>query len=416
MTQWNLQSDGCTGWPPTSTWLDESSNPLSWPPTSGDVLNADVGYPVTQRGIPEGVTCIGPGWVSGAATWYAQGTGTLATVTWASDPTGWGATFSGAYLVDTDTLNTNGQSVSIDADPLVLLTLAGAGWSISGVQGFSVAVTVSGTVAVGSGAEWALANASAVAETGVINVSDGAKFSAGASTTIAGTVTLSGTGSRLNLTGTTVGATAVITVNASGVLEMDAWTGVDADASVTIWGKVVYPATDLSDFNPKTTSALISAISAADVKVDIEIHPTVSGGAYVLGTFTHTADYVAIAGLPAVGNVLHDVDRGDGEIGTLQASSFANCEAGNVRKDVTIGDVTGTYDPMAAAVFPAEANTATTETAYGPTGVEYAGELDLTNLTAENVKSGVTIDGVLGTFAGSGGSGVMQLPIGLGFD
>lgn len=37
----------------------------------------------------------------------------------------------------------------------------------------------------------------------------------------------------------------------------------------------------------------------------------------------------------------------------------------------------GTYDPMAAAVFPAEATVSTTVTAYGPTGAEYAGALNL---------------------------------------
>jgi hypothetical protein len=37
----------------------------------------------------------------------------------------------------------------------------------------------------------------------------------------------------------------------------------------------------------------------------------------------------------------------------------------------------GTYDPMAAAVFPLAANVEVAETAYGPTGAEYAGALDL---------------------------------------
>ena len=41
------------------------------------------------------------------------------------------------------------------------------------------------------------------------------------------------------------------------------------------------------------------------------------------------------------------------------------------------GEDVGTYDPAAAAVYPAEANVSTVETAYGPTGADYAGELDL---------------------------------------
>lgn len=39
----------------------------------------------------------------------------------------------------------------------------------------------------------------------------------------------------------------------------------------------------------------------------------------------------------------------------------------------------GTYDPMAAAVFPLAADVSTTDVAYGPTGAEYAGALDITD-------------------------------------
>ena len=35
--------------------------------------------------------------------------------------------------------------------------------------------------------------------------------------------------------------------------------------------------------------------------------------------------------------------------------------------------LTGTYDPIASSVFPAAANVLEAETAYGPTGAEYAG-------------------------------------------
>ncbi|OQA02132.1 MAG: hypothetical protein BWY71_00136 [Planctomycetes bacterium ADurb.Bin412] len=38
----------------------------------------------------------------------------------------------------------------------------------------------------------------------------------------------------------------------------------------------------------------------------------------------------------------------------------------------------GSYDPVASAVWPAAANVSTVETAYGPTGSEYAGSLNLT--------------------------------------
>jgi hypothetical protein len=77
----------------------------------------------------------------------------------------------------------------------------------------------------------------------------------------------------------------------------------------------------------------------------------------------------------------------DGTYGTLAAASILVAAGGSyvdpanadVKKDVAVGvsPRVGTYDPMAAAVFPAEANVELAETAYGPTGVEYAGALDL---------------------------------------
>jgi hypothetical protein len=77
---------------------------------------------------------------------------------------------------------------------------------------------------------------------------------------------------------------------------------------------------------------------------------------------------------PDVANVLTS-DTVDGSAGTYDAT---NLTVGNVKKDVTFGvSSTGTYDPMAAAVFPAAANVEVAETAYGPTGAEYAGALDL---------------------------------------
>ena len=117
------------------------------------------------------------------------------------------------------------------------------------------------------------------------------------------------------------------------------------------------------------------------------------------GTFTHTEDYTLTASIdyPAVGNVLSS-DTVGGSSGTYHAPdaaevistasfgansgtagtySVTNVAAGNIKKNVSIGGVTGTYDPMAAAVFPAEADVNSTDTAYGPTGAEYAGSLNM---------------------------------------
>ena len=75
---------------------------------------------------------------------------------------------------------------------------------------------------------------------------------------------------------------------------------------------------------------------------------------------------------------------------------IANATAGNIKSGVTIAGVAGTYDPLAAAVPPA--NKALTTATYGPTGAEYTGTVDITNATAGNIKSGVTIAGVAGTY------------------
>jgi len=50
----------------------------------------------------------------------------------------------------------------------------------------------------------------------------------------------------------------------------------------------------------------------------------------------------------------------------------------DIKDGVTILTVMGDYDPVGAAVWPSEANVSTVETAWGPTGSEYAGALDLT--------------------------------------
>jgi hypothetical protein len=67
----------------------------------------------------------------------------------------------------------------------------------------------------------------------------------------------------------------------------------------------------------------------------------------------------------------------------------------------------GTYDPMAAAVFPSAANVWHGTAAYGPTGAEYTPSKvgsSITNLTAGNVKLNVVVDDVTGTYAVSSGT------------
>lgn len=127
---------------------------------------------------------------------------------------------------------------------------------------------------------------------------------------------------------------------------------------------------------------------------------------------------------PSVSAVLTSAHIGDGTAGTYQPVAPGDVQAGvavgvspavgtfvvpteaQVESGVEFGNAaefTGTYDPMAAAVFPAEANVSTVETAYGPTGAEYAGALDMSLYT---LISGVVaaVDVRFGTARYTGGS------------
>lgn len=120
--------------------------------------------------------------------------------------------------------------------------------------------------------------------------------------------------------------------------------------------------------------------------------------AYLLATKTITFGASHVDGTLAVANVLTVVAGG-----TYQAVAAGDVRAGtavgvspavgtfvvpaevDVRDTVTYGaagtEFTGSYDPMAAAVFPDPADVSTTDVAYGPTGAEYAGALDLGDYT-----------------------------------
>lgn len=75
---------------------------------------------------------------------------------------------------------------------------------------------------------------------------------------------------------------------------------------------------------------------------------------------------------------------------------------------------TGSYNPIATSVFPAEADVWHGTGAYGPTGSDLTPAMvgsDIFNLTSENIKLGVVIDDVVGTYfiEGSGASFIEPL-------
>lgn len=95
----------------------------------------------------------------------------------------------------------------------------------------------------------------------------------------------------------------------------------------------------------------------------------------------------------------------------------------NVKSGVDRGDgVDGTYDPMAAAVFPAANRVYPTGTKYGPTGSENDGTLRASNihavaggdaLTAAVLAKGTTVDDVVGDAATGGGLGGGGIGLGI---
>jgi len=165
----------------------------------------------------------------------------------------------------------------------------------------------------------------------------------------------------------------------------DVRAGTDVGVSPAVGTLAVPAAADVrygEDVDDTTGTCYVPA--AADVQFGVNVDATT-------GTFTS----------PAVGKVIDDTSWGAGGVeftgtyhapeaaevistavfgpasGTAGTYDVSNVSAGNIKDGVSIGGVEGTYDPMAAAVFPAEANVEVAETAYGPTGAEYAGALDL---------------------------------------
>lgn len=95
-----------------------------------------------------------------------------------------------------------------------------------------------------------------------------------------------------------------------------------------------------------------------------------------------------------------------GTSGTKVASSITNCSAVNIKKDVVVGDVTGSYDPMAAAVFPTVGNVLSTTGTYGPTGTEYTPtfNLSLYVLCSNVVDASYVLTGHYNYIGGSAGT------------
>jgi hypothetical protein len=112
--------------------------------------------------------------------------------------------------------------------------------------------------------------------------------------------------------------------------------------------------------------------------------------------FDMTLDQICDGGpYPAAADVLHGVPTGlPDTMGTLSAATLG-LSAADLRKDVTVDVVTGTYDPTAAAKFPEESYVAPAAGRYGPTSVEYLGTLGDLSVTLSPAERNAIADAIL---------------------
>ena len=98
-----------------------------------------------------------------------------------------------------------------------------------------------------------------------------------------------------------------------------------------------------------------------------------------LGAHANTDPHITIGAIQMQATACDYPAEADVEFGVAYSTytgAFVVPAEADVESGVDYGaaaEFTGTYDPMAAAVFPAVANTLEAEAAFGPTGAEYAG-------------------------------------------
>jgi hypothetical protein len=136
-----------------------------------------------------------------------------------------------------------------------------------------------------------------------------------------------------------------------------------------------------------TTAASQAAQLATDTAAVTAAKASIASTATILGVTGTRTDCPAAKALTTA-------SYGDPASPITGSVDVSNATAGNIKSGVTIAGVAGSYNPMAAAVFPQDSQVQTAVT-YGPTGREYTGTLVVP--AAGNVLSG--------TVYGAGGNG-----------
>lgn len=138
-------------------------------------------------------------------------------------------------------------------------------------------------------------------------------------------------------------------------------------------------------------------------------------GTYHAPETSEVVDTATFGAPPAAPGLVHlpeaaeVIDTAKFGVSSGTPGTYHEAETGEVQAGVMFGPAsayTGTYDPTADDVWPLATNVWHDTGAYGPTGADYTPEMvgsDIVNLEAGNIKDGVTIDDVEGTYAGGGG-------------
>lgn len=350
-------------------------------------------------------------------TLYAQADGNASAIAWNTAAGGGGSSVAWGSQANDDTLDCNAHDVTIDTDSwtrAALVSLSGGTFLISvasGVRSFTANI---GRAALDS------------ADTVLTISGDGNALTVGGSVyggsgaACYGINPVSMNGATLTVTGSVYGganATAygVFRMDSSGILVV---TGA-AEASVYA------PAIQVCYRGTLTVGSLKAANGKPAIIPYSDYYTLITSG-----TVESSADGTFPAGGNAFGCKLRMTGTTSGQVMKVRDNSGTPAEkilkvpdypAVADVKDGTAFDYTtktGTYNPTAAAVYPAAADVWHDTGAYGPTGSDYTPEMvgsDIANLEAGNVKKDVTIDDVTGTYEGEGGGGIfMPRPIQIG--
>lgn len=291
---------------------------------------------------------------------------------WDTNPAGGGDDLTWASLQPTDILYANGKTaITINVDSWVCAKIsnaAGAGTAggqfliscAAGARAFSASVEGQDTGTATAGGCLA------------------ATLHASNALTITGSVTGGGVPSAYGLSHTTTNGLLTITGNVTGGTNATAY-GLYTNAltpAITIGGNVAAStaaAVYAGYHGAYTVSGNVTAASGVPAFRAYSEYFTVT----VAGNITSGSDGTfPFAGTANFGPILKLT-------GTLKTLSMRNGSLAELT--FSVGD------------YPAEANVSDVET-YGPTGTEYTGALDLTNLVEEYIKDTVIIGGVTGTF------------------